>query len=93
MFFEKYSNLVLGKPFFVLGFVLLIASYLGWHTQQFRMDASADSLVVEGDPDLEFSRAMNARYGTGDFVFVTYAPENELFTRRARFMDPRRQAP
>ena len=83
MLFEKYTNLVLGKPFFVLGFVLLLVSFLGWHTQQFRMDASADSLVVEGDPDLEFSRVINSRYGTGDFVFVSYSPGNELFTRES----------
>ncbi len=83
MLFEKYTNLVLGKPFFVLGFVLLLTSFLGWHAQQFRMDASADSLVVEGDPDLEFSRVINSRYGTGDFVFVSYSPGSELFTRRS----------
>jgi len=80
MFFEKYINLVLGKPFTVLLSVFLLTLFLGWNAQQFRMDASADSLVVEGDADLEYSRVINSRYGAGDFVFVTYAPNLGLFT-------------
>jgi len=77
---EKYINFVLTKPYLAIGIVLFIALALGWHSRDFRMDASADSLVVEGDADLEFSRMMDARYGTSDFVFVTYTPGDELFT-------------
>lgn len=80
MLFEKYTNLVLGKSYIVLGAVLVLTLLLGWKAQQFRMDASADSLVVEGDADLEYSRLINSRYGAGDFVFVTYAPEQGIFT-------------
>lgn len=80
MMLEKYINFVLTKPYLAIGIVLFIALALGWHSRDFRMDASADSLVVEGDADLEFSRMMDARYGTSDFVFVTYTPGDELFT-------------
>lgn len=80
MILDKYISLVLGRPYLVLGAVIVLAATLGWHTQQFRMDASADSLVVEGDADLEFSREIDARYSTGDFVFVTFSPNAELFT-------------
>lgn len=80
MLFQKYLNLVVGKPLLVLGLVLLLVVYLGSHVSDFRMDASADSLVVEGDADLEFSREVNDRYGTGDFVFVTFKPDAALFT-------------
>jgi len=83
MLFEKYINLVLGRPYIVLGVVLVLTLLLGWNARQFRMDASADSLVVEGDADLEYSRLINSRYGTGDFVFVTYAPEQGVFTAQS----------
>jgi len=46
MLFEKYINLVLGRPYIVLGVVLVLTLLLGWNARQFRMDASADSLVV-----------------------------------------------
>ena len=80
MFLDRYINAVLRWPIPVLACVFALTALLGWYTQQFRMDASADSLVVEGDADLEYSREINARYGTGEFVFVTYTPEEPLFT-------------
>ena len=49
MILEKYINLVLDKPRLVIVTVLIVAASLGWYSQDFRMDASADSLVVEGD--------------------------------------------
>jgi uncharacterized protein len=76
---EKYASFVINRPYLVITFVLIVTVYLGWHSRDFRMDASADSLVVEGDADLEFSREMNARYGTSEFVFVTFDPVDELF--------------
>ena len=45
------------------------------------MDASADSLLLENDPDLEFSREVNNRYGLGDSVIVAYTPDGDLFDR------------
>ena len=83
MLFEKYLDIVVGKPVAVITAVALLALLLGTNISAFRMDASADSLVVEGDADLEFSREVNNRYGTGDFVFVTYDPDGELFTGEA----------
>lgn len=77
---EKYANFVINRPYLVITFVLIVTAFLGWHSRDFRMDASADSLVVEGDADLEFSREMDARYGTGEFVFVTFNPADELFS-------------
>ena len=81
--FEQYLNLVLRRPFWVLAVLIMMVSALGWNLQYFRMDASADSLVVEGDADLGFSREINERYGTGDLVFVTFDPDGELFTAAA----------
>lgn len=78
---NAYVALVLKHPKWVLAALVALLLGLGWGVQYFRLDASADSLVVEGDADLEFSREINARYGTGDFVFVAYTPERELFTR------------
>jgi len=64
-----------GLALLLLGALLLAA--LGG--QQFRIDASSDSLVVETDPALATWRAMNARYGSGEFLVVTYEPDTPLF--------------
>ena len=64
-----------GLALLLLGAVLL--AVLGG--QHFRIDASSDSLVVETDPALATWRAMNARYGSGEFLVVTFEPETPLF--------------
>ena len=80
MFFSTYTALVLKHPRKVLILLGLLLLWLGWHVRDFRLDASADSLVIEGDADLEFSREIAARYGSNDFVFIGYSPEGELFS-------------
>ncbi|MGV3591618.1 MAG: efflux RND transporter permease subunit, partial [Gammaproteobacteria bacterium] len=80
MLLNAYVALVVKHPKWVLAALVALVLGLGWGVQDFRLDASADSLVVEGDADLEFSREINARYGAGDFVFVAYTPEQELFS-------------
>jgi len=74
-----YLQLVLKKPKLCLLLVLLVTLSLGWFTQYFRLDASSDTLVVEGDADLELARQTNDRYNTNDFVFISYSPNAPLF--------------
>ena len=80
MLIRKYSSIVLGSPRLVLSLVAIVALFFAYFLKDFRLDASADSLVVEGDPDLEYSRQINERYATRDFVFIVYTPHSGLFT-------------
>lgn len=76
-----YVDLVFGKPYLVIGLLLLAMVFFGWQARNFRLDASADSLLLEDDPDLEYSRQINARYGARDSVTVAYTPDGDLFSR------------
>jgi predicted RND superfamily exporter protein len=78
---KLYNELVFSKPGVVISTLLLIGAFFAWHAQDFRLDASADSLLLDNDPDLELSREISARYGTGDSVIVAYTPNGELFDR------------
>ena len=78
---KLYSDIVFGKPALVISVLLLLVAFFAWHAQNFRLDASADSLLLENDPDLEFSREVNNRYGLGDSVIVAYTPDGDLFDR------------
>ena len=51
-----YDNLVLHKPKSVLAALLSILLFFGYHTQNFQLDASADSLLLEDDEDLKIDR-------------------------------------
>ncbi len=75
-----YLRLVLHRPLFGLLFAALVVLFFIPTVTDFRIDASSDSLVVEGDVDLAYSRQVSHRYGISDFVFVVYTPEQELFT-------------
>ncbi len=77
--FKQYLQFVTASPKVCLSLVLLLTLGLGWFSQNFRLDASSDTLVVEGDEDLEFSRLVNERYNSNDFVFIAYTPEGPLF--------------
>ena len=48
-----YSSLVFDRPWLTLSLLILIAAGFGYYTQFFRLDASADSLLLEGDAELE----------------------------------------
>lgn len=76
-----YSASVFGKPYLVIAILLLLVGFFGWQAQNFRLDASADSLLLEDDPDLEYSRQINIRYGIRDAVTIAYTPVGDLFSR------------
>ena len=63
----------------LLGIALLVGAVLSY-APEFRLDASADSLVLENDQDLKYYRKVNAQYGSEDFLVITYSPSGEIFT-------------
>jgi predicted RND superfamily exporter protein len=74
-----YDKLVLQHPGLALLGVALLLAFLGYHSSDFRLDASADSLVLENDQALRYYREARARYGSDDFLIVTYTPFGKLF--------------
>ena len=44
----------------------------GYHTKNFQLDASSDTLLLENDPDLKYLREINSKYGSKDFLVLTY---------------------
>ncbi len=79
-FSSFYQILVLKKPILTLLLVSLVVVFFAYHAPAFRLDASSDSLVLEHDKSLEYYRAIRARYGSDDFLFLTYTPQQDLFS-------------
>ena len=77
---DRYDAIVLGRPIGTLAVIAVIILGLGWFAQDFRLDASSDSLVLERDSDLEYYRFLRARYGSDDYLIVTYSPRADLFS-------------
>jgi hypothetical protein len=78
-----YDYLILKRPYISLLSVLLIISFFSLSIQNFKMDASADSLVLENDQALKYFRATSARYSTEDFVVITFKPNNGIYNKES----------
>ena len=73
-----YRNLIIEKPKFTLLILVILLLSFGYFAKDFKLDASSDSLLLENDQDLKYLREVNARYGSKDFLVLTYTPKDEL---------------
>ena len=80
---QAYDTLVLHNPKSVLVVLLSILIFFGYHTKDFKLDASADSLLLEDDADLKVFRKIHERYPSSDLLVVTYTPDKDLFSDQA----------
>ena len=71
---KLYKNLIITKPKFTLSILLILLLSFGYYSKDFQLDASSDTLLLENDPDLKYLREVNERYGSKDFLVLTYAP-------------------
>ena len=80
MFAQLYHNRVLKNPKSV--FIILIIAILsfGYYSKDFRLDASSETLLLEGDPDLTYLQEVTERYGSKKFLILTYTPNEGMVT-------------
>ena len=78
MLAEFYQNTVLKKPSFILALLLICLCFFGYHSKNFRLDASSETLLIEGDPDLKYLNEINNRYGAKEFLVLTYTPKERM---------------
>lgn len=77
---QFYENTCLKKPVYTILVTLVLCLFFAFYSKEFKLDASADSLVLENDVALKYYRSIKARYGSDDFLVVTYSPQNDLFS-------------
>jgi len=75
-----YQNFILKNPKGI--FIILIIAILsfGYFSKDFRLDASSETLLIEGDPDLIYLKEVSKRYGAKDFLILTYTPYEGMST-------------
>ena len=73
------DSLIIDKPWLALATVFVITCLLGLFLPRFQLDASADSLLLEDDQDLRYYSSIVARYGSENFLVVTYTAKDDLF--------------
>ena len=80
---EFYQKNILEKPKAVL---LLLAFFLlifGYFSKDFRLDASSDTLLIDGDPDLQYLKEINKRYNSKEFLVLTFTPKESMISENS----------
>jgi len=80
MIAQFYQNIILKNPKSIL-IILLIALFIfGYYSKDFKLDASSETLLIEGDPDLEYLEEITKRYGSKEFLILTYTPNEAMIS-------------
>jgi hypothetical protein len=74
------AQFTINRTALVLLLLLLVTLGLSFRLGDFRLDASADSLLLENDPALTAYRKTYLQYGSDDYLFLLFDPEAELFS-------------
>jgi len=75
-----FDRIILRHPLGVIVILACVTVFLGLRAADFRLDASAETLVLENDEDLQYARLVDARYGGSDLLVLTFTPHQDLFS-------------
>ena len=78
-----YQNTVLKNPKSILIILLITLISFGYYSKDFRLDASSETLLIEGDPDLKYLKEVTNRYGSKDFLVLTHTPNDGMISDSA----------
>ena len=80
MLAHMYQNIVLKNPKAILILLIITILSFGYYTKDFRLDASSETLLIDGDPDLAYLKEVSERYGSREFLILTYTPNEGMVT-------------
>lgn len=74
-----YDRIIFGHSKWVLLIFAALLIGLAQFANDFRLDASSDSLVLENDESLKYFREVVAKYDSSEILIITYSPNDDLF--------------
>ena len=86
MWSKIYKKLVTDFSKITLFLISLTVLFSLYQSKNFNLDASSDALLLEGDKDLKYLREVNERYGSKDFLVLTYTPVSS-FTEKETILN------
>ena len=73
-----YQKNIIEKPKAIFVILLICLVSFGYFSKDFRLDASSDTLLIEGDPDLKYLKEITKRYNAREFLVLTFSPEEAM---------------
>ena len=81
-----YKKFIIDFSKLTLLLILGLIIFSIYQAKNFNLDASSDALLLEGDRDLKYLRQINERYGSKDFLVLTYTPVSS-FTEKETILN------
>ncbi|MDA1341246.1 MAG: MMPL family transporter, partial [Proteobacteria bacterium] len=78
---KNIFNKILEKPWMVMLLIGLVFLGTSSGLQNFKLDASSDALVIEGDEAFKVYRETGEVFGNSDFLIITFTPNSDLFSQ------------
>ena len=83
MFSQFYRKNIIYRPKLTILVLFLLLVSFGYYSKDFKLDASSDTLLLENDPDLKYLREVTNRYGSKEFLILTYTPEEAMISEKS----------
>ena len=77
---DAFYRQLLRGPWWVVGVIALLLALSLSQLPNLRLDASSDSLLLQGDPDLAYFRESSAKYAGSEFLLLTWEPDAPLLS-------------
>ena len=71
MITQFYQNIILKNPKAIFAILVLTFISFGYFSKDFRLDASSETLLIDGDPDLAYLNEVSDRYGSVSYTHLT----------------------
>ncbi len=83
MFLHFYQKNIIEKPKIIFAILLVCLASFGFFTKDFRLDASSETLLIDGDPDLKYLKEVTERYNSKEFLVLTYTPNEAMVSENS----------
>ena len=80
---QQYRRWVIDQPLAILALIALVVAASLVQIPKTTLDASAYSLLLQGDPSLADFRDVSDRFGSAEFLLLTWQPASDLLSEES----------
>ena len=77
---NKIFQFILQRPVLVMVCIVAIFFAAASGLKNFKLDASSDALVIEGDEAFKVYRETGEIFGSSDFLIIVFTPNSDVFS-------------
>ncbi|WP_459862601.1 efflux RND transporter permease subunit [Campylobacter concisus] len=77
---RQIFKFIIAKNKLIIALILALSVVFGYLSTKLSVDASAETLLLEHDPDLKAYREIAKRYDSPGFLVVAFTPKDDLFS-------------